>query len=241
MKGTIDYRRALRYQLDDPQWGMTLLFNTLALLVPIIGPIVGLGYQSTVIEALARGGVGAPPPRFDFDRLADYLIRGLRMFVVALLSLAVLPIAFVLVFAGNFTAAILFSRNSPVASVIGCVAVGVEVVLFVTLIVGMMALLAPLLVRAALATDFGAGFDVAFWRDFMARVGRDVVVSHLAHIGISLAFFVAGVLACGIGVFPAATYATLVHAHLLGQLYLLYVQRGGRAVALPQEGQRSPN
>ena len=91
--GRIDYRRALGYQLDDENWVVTLLCVTVAFIVPLVGGIVALGYQGSVIEALARGGAGAPPPRFDLEKLVDYLFRGLRMFVVSLLvSIILLPL-----------------------------------------------------------------------------------------------------------------------------------------------------
>jgi hypothetical protein len=233
MEGQLDYRRALRYQLDDAQWGMTLLFVTLAMLVPLVGPVVAFGYQSTVVEALARGGAGASPPRFDFARLADYLMRGLRMFVVSLVfGFLLAPILFVVIFTGNLTAALLLSRDGIAARMFGCVAVGGEVLIFLAVMVFGVALITPLLVRAALDKDLGGIFDMAFLRDFLARTWRECVVAHVVHLGISLGLFVAGLLACGIGIFPAVAYGTLVHAHLLGQLYLLYLSRGGRQVVL---------
>jgi hypothetical protein len=228
---TLDYRRSLTFLFDDPDWPTTLLLVTLALLVPLVGPIVALGYQATVIEALARDGVGAAAPRFVLDRLADYLLRGLRIWVVTLvLTLLVVPVAFAIVLAGNLFAAVLFGQENATANVLGCLVVAVIAVLFTAAMVGAVALVTPLLVRAAIASDIGAVFDLDFLRDFLARTWRETLVAHLFHVVLNVGLFVAGALACLIGVFPALAIGTIVQAHLLGQLYLLHLERGGRRV-----------
>jgi hypothetical protein len=227
----MDYRRALRYQFDSPDWGMNLLFVTLAMLVPLVGPVIAFGYQATVVEALARGGAAAPAPRFDFERLADYLTRGLRVFVVTvLLTLLITPVAFVIVLVGNLSAVFLFAQEDAAASMLGCAVVGLIIVLFIAAMVLAVSLATPLLVRAALDPDLGGVFDVGFARDFLARTWRETVQAHLVHVAINLGLFVLGLLACFIGIFPALTLGTLVQAHLLGQLYLLYLERGGRRI-----------
>ncbi len=229
----IDYRRALRYQLDDPEWWMTLLFVTLAMIVPLVGPIVAMGYQGTVVEALARGGRNAPPPRFDFGRLADYLLRGLRMFLVTLLmTLVVTPVLFVIILVGNLSGVLLFTQEQPVTNMMGCMVMAVVALLFTAVMVVGMALVTPLIVRAALDRDLAGIFDFAFLRDFLARAGRETVLAHLVHVGINVLLFIAGVLACFVGVFPALAFGLLVQAHLFGQLYLLYLERGGRRIEL---------
>lgn len=231
--GGLDYRRALRYQLDDPEWWMTLLFVTLAMIVPLVGPIVAMGYQGTVIEALARHGRNAPPPRFDFGLLADYLLRGLRMFLVTLLmTLLVTPVLLVVVFVGNLSGVLLFSREQPLTNMMGCTVMLVVALLFTAVMVVGIALVTPLIVRAALDRDFAGIFDFAFLRDFLTRVGRETVIAHLVHVVLNVLLFIAGVLACFIGAFPALAFGTLVQAHLFGQLYLLYLERGGRRVEL---------
>jgi len=231
LRAGLDYRRALRFLFDDEQWWVTVLFVTLAMLVPLVGPIVALGFQGAVVQSLARGGAAARPPRFEIERLADYLLCGLRLFVVSLLLTVVLvPIALVVLFTGNLGALVLFSRETAVTSVLGCIAVGAMAALFVAVMVLALAAITPLLVRASLDPDLAGIFDLAFARDFLARVGRETVLSLLVHLAINLALFFGGVLACFVGVFPALAFGTLVQAHLMGQLYLLYLGRGGRRI-----------
>jgi len=232
--GAIDYRRALRYQLDDENWVTTLLCVTVAMIVPLVGGIVALGYQGHVIEALARGGAGAPPPRFDFDQLVDYLLRGLRMFVVSLVvMLVLLPVLWigsVIMLAVVLGTTHAIGPQSTTGIVVGCGLTGLFVLLY--LVVGLAAavVMTPSIVRAALDRDFGNIFDLAFARDFLARTGRDGWWVHLFIIVLSIGLFIVGLLALIIGVFPAMGFTVLVQGHLYGQLYLLYLRRGGRRV-----------
>ncbi|HEV8241269.1 MAG TPA: DUF4013 domain-containing protein [Thermoanaerobaculia bacterium] len=234
---TTDYGRALRYQLDDESWITTLLFMAIAIIVPLVGGIVAFGYQATVIEALARGGAGAGPPRFDLERLVEYLLRGLRMFVVSLIvTVIMLPVvwlgSFVLL-AGVLGTSHAMGPSEAATTMVGCVMTGIFVVLILVVGLGIQVLITPLLLRAALDKDFGAIFDLAWARDFLTRTGMDSVKVHLFVIVISLGFFLLGVIACIVGIFPAIAYVMLVQGHLYGQLYLLYLRRGGRAIALP--------
>ena len=234
--GAIDYRRALQYQLDDESWITTLLFMAVAIIVPLVGGIVAFGYQATVIEALARSGAGAGPPRFDLERLVDYLLRGLRMFVVSLIvTVIMLPIiwlgSFVLL-AGVLGTSHAMGPSEAATTMVGCVMTGIFVVLMLVIGLGIQVVITPLLLRAAMDKDFGAIFDLAWARDFLARTGMESVKVHLFMIVISLGFFLLGVIACVIGIFPALAYVMLVQAHLYGQLYLLYLRRGGRRVEL---------
>ena len=98
----IDYMRMLSYVFENPNWFMNLLLGGLCSLIPVIGPIVLLGYRyETVIALLAVGG--ARYPDFNFGRFGDYLMRGLwpflAMFIVAI-AWGVVFLLFVLMAAG---------------------------------------------------------------------------------------------------------------------------------------------
>ncbi|HET9767345.1 MAG TPA: DUF4013 domain-containing protein [Thermoanaerobaculia bacterium] len=232
--GKIDYQRALRYQLDDPSWVATLFFVTLAVIVPLIGPIIAMGYQGTVVEALARGGINAPPPRFDFGNLGDYLVRGLRMFLVSLLvSLILLPVIWLgcaLVLVTVLPTMHVLGPGEGLSTLVGCSMLAVFGLLALALGLAVSVLMTPPIVRAALDHDLGGIFDFAYARDFLKRTGADGWKAHLYFIAINLGLFVVGLLACVIGIFPAAAFGMLVQSHLYGQLYLLYLHRGGRRV-----------
>ncbi len=233
----MDYRRALDYQLDDPQWTTTLLFVTLALLVPLIGPVVALGYEGSVIAAVAATGNAAPPPRFDFECLSEYLLRGVRMFVVSLvLAFVLVPVIwllFALIIGGGIGAASIFGARDQASTLFGCLATAVGVVGFCSVMLVAGILITPLMVRAALDPDLAGLFDLGYVRDFIARTGRDGLTAHLFLIALNLGLVLVGLLACLVGVFPALAFGALVRAHVFGQLHRLYLERGGRRVAPP--------
>ena len=236
-EGRIDYGRAWRYQLDDEHWIVTLLCVTAAVIVPIVGGIVALGYQGAVIEALAREGAGARPPRFDFDKLVEYLLRGLRMFVVSLLmTLVMLPLLWlgsVIMLAVVLGTAHAIGPQSTAGIAVSCGLTGLFVLLYLVVALAAAVVMTPPTVRAALDRDFGKIFDFVWARDFLRRTGREGWKVHLFVIAINLGLFIVGLLALVIGVFPAMAFGLLVQAHLYGQLYLLYLRRGGAPVALP--------
>ena len=234
----IEHGRALSYVFARQGWPMTLLFVTLAMLVPLVGPITANGYQAVVARHVARHG-DREWPLFDFERLADYLLRGLRVFVVSLVAgVIILPVAFVVVWVTVIVSALLAAaggEHGAVTTCIGFVLMAISIALFLALIFGAMALVTPLWLQAGINPDLSGALDFAFLRDFLKRVGREVLIAHLVMVGIHIGLMVAGLLACFVGVFPAIGLMMLVQAHLYGQLYALYLERGGREIpeALP--------
>jgi hypothetical protein len=229
----VDYRRALQAPFEHPQWAMTLLWETIAMMVPLVGPIVAFGYQTTMVEAIAREGLGATMPPFVLERLGDYLVRGIRLFVVSLLvSLVVTPIGLVVMFTANLLGAVLASREGAL-TFLGILLVFAGVAIFFLVLALAMVLVTPLWVKAALESDLGRVFDLAFARDFMRRTGKVTLLAHLVLMVLNIGLMFVGFLACFIGMFPALGIAVLVLAHVFGQLYLIYLGRGGDPIALP--------
>jgi hypothetical protein len=69
-----------------PGWGGPFILNGLILLIPVVGQMVGLGWYLATRDNLRRGWLAVPRASF------DYLQRGLRPWVVALLyTLYALP------------------------------------------------------------------------------------------------------------------------------------------------------
>src|ERR1041384_7631488 len=67
----IEYLRMYQYIFESPNWAMNILLGALCSLIPIVGPLVMIGYQFEVIEALLAAE-GRRYPDFSFDRFADY-------------------------------------------------------------------------------------------------------------------------------------------------------------------------
>jgi hypothetical protein len=229
----MDHRRALAYVFERPGWPTTVLLVTLATLVPLVGPVVALGYQSVLAEHFDRHGDRNWPP-FDFARFSDYLQRGLRLLVVTIVvSVVVTPIAMAVLVVGNAIAILLYDPDVALTiAAVGCVVI-VEAVLFLAVIYGGLALATPLWVKAALDPDIGAIFDARFVRDFLARTWKPVLASHAFMLLLSTGLMLGGMLLCFVGIFPAMTLLLLVQPHVYAQLNRLYRERGGLEAAPP--------
>jgi hypothetical protein len=227
----IDHRLAVRTAFSGDDWPQRLLIVTLGMLVPLVGPIAVNGYQTAIAQEIPSRRDVLPP--LDLQRLTDYLLRGLKVFLVSMaVGLLLVPVAMVVLFGSSLAAAMVGALLQE-SSLAGVAALAVSLVgglVFTAVIYLGMALATPFWLQAGLNSDFGGVLDFDFVRDFLRRVGRQVIVSHLVLLLISLAAFVAGVLACVVGVFPAIALVMLVQAHVYGQLYALYLERGGRPI-----------
>src|SRR2546421_9036691 len=84
-KTVMKYMQAYRYLFESPKWGMNLLWAVLSQFVPVIGAIVCLGYGFDMIETLHRRK-DSRYPDIDMNRLGEYLMRGLWVFLVQLVA-----------------------------------------------------------------------------------------------------------------------------------------------------------
>jgi hypothetical protein len=109
---------------------------------------------------------------------------------------------------------------------------------FVILLVGILAVglvSVPMSLRAGLAQDLGAAFSWPFIRDFVGRMWLETILVHLFLAVSGTLIMLAGLLLFCVGVYPAGALVGFAQAHLIHQLYELYLQRGGTAIPLKVE------
>jgi hypothetical protein len=109
---------------------------------------------------------------------------------------------------------------------------GLGVLFFFALMILAQLVLMPLSLRAGLTQEFGAAFDFGFVKDFIRRVWLEVLLGQLFLIFAQFIVMFAGLALCCVGIYPAAAWGMLAHAHLEFQLYELYLQRGGTEIPL---------
>lgn len=80
----MEFGLAFRYAIDRTGGWTNVLLITVCFLIPIVGPIVMMGYRAEVAEALIRDPDLRRHPLFKFDRFAEYLSRGVWAFLIAL-------------------------------------------------------------------------------------------------------------------------------------------------------------
>jgi hypothetical protein len=246
---------AYRFIFWNPKWPTIILIGCLSMLVPVVGIIVFIGYLFEVIEFYHRQSeeekiptvqpadgafqlrrTAAPEdvrqrayPDFNFSRLSDYLMRGLWP---ALLNLvASLPITFAII--ALFFVCIFLVQiavvNKAGGLVIGLI-IGVTIFAYFAVILTWSIVHVPMYLRAGLARDFASAFSFGFLKDFMGRVGKELVVAQLFLFVGGLILTMIGMLACWVGLYPATIIAFMASHYMDYQLYELYLERGGKAI-----------
>jgi len=238
---SVAYMRMYNYVFDNPNWMMNVLFGALCGLIPIIGPLLLLGYQFDIIQTLLVTQ-GARYPDFDFNRFVDYLMGGLWPFLVQLIVSFVLMPCFAVVFFIPFF--ILMAAAGSAGEDVGPVIfVGGSVLLALLLIpisVIPAMLMWPMMLRAGLTQDFAEGFNFGWALDFLKKTWLEMFLASLFWAFAAVVLSLLGLLACFIGIYLVIPLVWLAQAHLLYQLYLIYLARGGKPIPIKPLASMSP-
>ena len=244
---TIEYMRSYNYIFENPNWMMNVLWGFLCILstsvIPFLGQLILIGYQYEVVEALflARG---ARYPDFDINRFADYLGRSIWPFLVNMIvGLVLMPVVVILaLLLVGLTLAAAGAAGDDLGPVVAGVGFLLSFIVWLALSIGMMLVIMPMTLRAGLAQDFGAAFDFAWIKDFIGRTWVEVILTSL-FLGFSgIVVILLGLLAFCVGMYAAIAIMMLAQAHIMYQLYMLYLSRGGTPIplkprmAVPQPG-----
>jgi hypothetical protein len=249
------YWHSYRFVFNNPNWLTNLALGAVCAIIPMIGPIVFIGYCFEVIDALLRRrqreGAGASQvpadpmgewvmdavpaeedndsgayPDFNFNRFADYLMRGIWPFlaqlIVGLVIGMIIALFMIVVMIAGFAAAA--AADSPA---LFFVFYGLFFVIYIVLAALVGILTMPLYLRAGLSADFASAFSMEFFRDFMKRVGKETVLAELFLMATGTVLSIVGILLCYVGIFPAIALMLYGRHHLEYQLYELYLERGG--------------
>ncbi len=217
----MDYLRAVKFIFERDKWWQLALAGTICMLVPIVGMIVFFGYLAEMIERFHETREDSYQD-FDADRLGEYLKRGLWPFLgMFILGMVLAPALVALMFLPMIAAAIF---GVPEAAILFFL---LSFVLYFLLIVGASLAGVPVLLGGALGQSLGAALSWTFVRDFMTRVWLEIVISVLFLLAVSVAASLAGMVLCGVGIYPAMALVTVCQWHLYWQLYEVYLERGG--------------
>lgn len=219
----MQYQLAFGYFVGKKPNGWTnLLLLTVCLLIPVVGPLVMLGYRAEVAERLARDPYLRKHPDFAFDRFMELLTRGIWPFLIQLVgSLILMPFAFVAIFGGMALGAAV--KEPAVGLILGFGA-------YTVIILVGSAILVPLVFHAELANRFDVGGGFRFTMSFLKLVGGKAVVTYVVYTLISMPIVFLGFLLCFIGIYPAIVLTMMAGQHLMVQLYLDYLDRGGEEI-----------
>ena len=229
----IEYLRVYKFIFENPNWFMSLLLLAVCQFIPIVGPLVAIGYQFIVTETLHRR-THPTYPDFDFNRFGDYLKRGVWPFLVSL----VVALVFVPIMMGGFflsamaVGAAAQGGGEEFGGVVAAIVIGLMMLLF--MVFGFFANLVvqPMFLRAGLAQDFGQAFNMSFVRDFVARTWKEMTLLWFFFAATGLLVVLAGYALCFVGVYLSIGVLMLSQAHGYFQLYEVYLSRGGMPIPL---------
>ena len=222
----MQYWRSYSYVFERKDWMANLLLCSVCFLIPVIGPLILMGYQFKVIEDLHKHP-GQKMPKFDFSQFSELLSRGIYPFVVSLiLQLVLTPLCLILwflpmLFAGMF-------ENEAIL-ILG-IFVSFILILVASVLGGMIT--GPFLLRAGLSQSFGETFNFGWILHFMRMVWIEEIVSTLFFMFSSMLLVMVGLLLCFVGVYPAAALCMLAHAQMTYQQYEIFLARGGEPIPL---------
>jgi hypothetical protein len=228
----LQYLRMYSYIFENPNWMMNVLLTAVCGLIPIIGGLVLMGYQYEVVIAMLMSG-GTRYVDFDFNKFADYLMRGLWPFLVGLIaSLVAVPLALVFVPLMFMVIALAGSAGEDAAPLILLIVMPV-MFLFIFAISLIPALfIVPMQIRAALAQDFAVAFNFGWVWDFVKKCWMEMFLGMLFVGFTGMILALCGMLACYIGMFFVMPLIFLAQAHFIYELYLLFLSRGGEPVQI---------
>jgi hypothetical protein len=240
----MEYMRAYQYIFDNPNWVQTILYLGLlyiAAAIPMVGMVIQvlyLGFQFEIIEWLLKTQ-GRQYPTFDFNRFGDYLGRGIWPFLANLVaSFVLLPIIYIGMGIGILAVGSVISAAGEDAG--PAIGIALGSVIFVVLMAGMflaMFLMVGMILRAGLSQDFASAFQFNWIMDFCKRMWLEMLLSGLFLMATGFALSVLGLLALCVGLLFTMPLVLLASAHILYQLYVVYLSRGGMPVPIKMTAQ----
>ncbi|MFO0804658.1 MAG: DUF4013 domain-containing protein [Gemmataceae bacterium] len=221
----MQYGLAFNYIIGRTGGWTNLLLITVCTLIPVLGPIVLLGYQAEVAIALMQDEERRGHKDFNFDRFMEYLTRGLWPFLMSLVvSVAIIPLFFVFFILGGVAAA--------AAPDIGFVFLILGYFLAIGVTIALSVFTAPMHFHAGLANKFDFGAAFRFTKSFWSTVGMKALGSWLVFVVLSMGVALVGLLACFVGIYPASALIQMASQHLHVQLYDEYLDRGGEPIEI---------
>ena len=216
----MDIGAAFTFIFSDSDWLKKAGIAALVFLIPLVGPILLLGWG---LEITRRVISYDPSPLPGWDDFSAYLTKGIQAFVVNLVYL--LPGILVAILMQIVSISLSLAVDSGTSSAGNSTGgIAVLVVLCLSCFMGLLFIAAGLLIPAAVGNlAFTGELSSAFrFKDilglFRAAPGPYLVV--LLCVGLAnIVLSPLGILVCGIGVLITETYTTALAGHLMGQAH----------------------
>jgi len=200
---------AFVWPVRDPEWVTKILVIGLIYLIPIVGPINGIGWMLGSLDRLRAGEERLAPANL------THLGRGARVFVVELVYALILVAVGLLLYIPGVTIAIQQNHGQGNPALIA-VALLLNLGAFGVFTLGSLALtfMLPAVILATDGGGIGAGLRIG---DVLARSRANPTNTLIAGLMLIAASFVSslGVIACGIGIVFTAAYSLAMQAWII--------------------------
>jgi len=103
----------------------------------------------------------------------------------------------------------------------------------IAILLALQTALVPLMIRGGLTQDFSQTFNFKWIKDFLLKMGLQTLLFNLFLVAVGAVLILPGYFMCCIGIIPVAFFLmgpVLAHHH--GQLYRLYLAKGGEPIPL---------
>ena len=230
----MNYTASVTDFFKSRKWLTNLLFAGICVLIPLIGPMVVIGWLIT--------GFWVRPdeefeglPDFDFSQFGKYLERGLWPFLVTMVvgiafSIVIVPLTWILMVPAMLLGGFSSSSDANTSSCLGFLTMVVMMLFFVFMTFVFMSLLVPLKIRASITQDFAQSFDAVFVKRFLSLMWLEILLSSLFVVVTGTLIICVGMIALCVGMYFASVLVYFSWTHLQKQLYTLYRSRGGEPV-----------
>ena len=241
----MNYTASITDFFKSPKWMMNLLLGGVCFLIPIVGPMVLLGWLITGFWARQDQNFETFPD-FDFSHFGKYLERGVWPFLVTfvttmVVSIVMVPVTWVLIIPTMLIGGLSSGGHEANAgSCLGVIAMLLMMLAWAVVILALMLVLVPLKIRASLTQDFAKAFDVGFVKRFLALTWKEIVLSSLFVMITGTLFVCLGMVVFCVGMYFAIVLVYFSWTHLHKQLYTLYLSRGGEPVQLSSKLNDAP-
>jgi hypothetical protein len=212
----MEFGRAFSYAFEDSEWIKKVGIAALVFLIPLLGPIILMGWS---LEIIRRVSLDDPQPLPDWSNFGGFVGKGFKAFVVVLGY--ALPVILIVICGQAVTigSAAALENNPETASTVALVAsicMGCFALLFVIL-AGL--LIPPALGNLAATEQVGAAFRFGEIFGLLRSAIGPYLISIIIISLVSPILASIGILVCGIGALAAFAYTQVITGHLYGQAY----------------------
>ncbi len=224
----IDFAASFKDLFSTEKKWMTVLGLSVSMLIPVVGPLVAIGY---LMRRFARVRHGKPTEDFDFNHFGEYLQIGLWPFLCSIVTTIVLmPVIFIC--AIPMSAGPMLAQDNQG---LGIAIMIVGLILYLAALFLLMLVTYPVMLRAGLTMDFKGGFSKSFIISFIKKVGMSLIGYLLLVSLVAIPLVLIGYVALFVGAFVVAAGLQFAMLHLIFQHYDLYLERGGEAIEVNPE------